>query len=196
MFYLDQLKNYIPQNEPETVDRRLMLKHALEAPEAILTRESELMHMTASSMIVNAERTKVLMAYHNIYRSWAWTGGHADGENDMLMVAVREAMEETGISCVKPISSEPFSIEILHVNPHIKRGKFVSAHLHFNMTYALECSEEETLSIKADENSNVSWLEIDRLSEFVSEKSMLPIYEKIISRILHDQTFTMSTSEK
>ena len=55
-------------------------------------------HMTASSWIVNEDYTKVLMIYHNIYNSWAWTGGHADGDEDLLHVAVKEAREETGLS--------------------------------------------------------------------------------------------------
>ena len=49
--------------------------------------------MTASSVIVHPARTKTLMAFHKIYQSWAWTGGHVDGETDLLHVAMREARE-------------------------------------------------------------------------------------------------------
>ena len=37
------------------------------------------------------------MVYHNIYDSWSWLGGHADGETDLLAVALREVKEETGL---------------------------------------------------------------------------------------------------
>ena len=121
------------------------------------SRENAVAHMTASAWVVNRERTKVLMVYHNIYNSWSWLGGHADGETDLLSVAVREVKEEAGISNVRPVSEEIFSLESLTVDGHMKKGKYVSSHLHFNLTYLLEADSEEAVSIKADENSGVAW---------------------------------------
>ena len=89
----------------------------------VLTRENRMCHFTASNWIVNKERTKVLMIYHNIYQSWAWTGGHADGENDLLNVAIRELKEETGVKNVKILDNDIFSLEIICVKGHIKREK-------------------------------------------------------------------------
>lgn len=54
-------------------------------------------HFSASVWTVNKERTKTLMVYHNIYNSWSWIGGHADGEEDLCAVAMRELTEETGL---------------------------------------------------------------------------------------------------
>lgn len=113
--------------------------------------------MTASAWIVNPGRTKVLMAYHNIYRSWAWLGGHADGERDLLQVALREAEEESGLKNVRPVSPEIYSVEVLTVDGHIKRGAYVSSHLHLNLTYLLEADEKDELFVKPDENSGVRW---------------------------------------
>ena len=73
--------------------------------------------MTASSWLLNATHDKVLMIYHNIYHSWAWTGGHADGDRDLLAVAKREAMEETGVTEIRAISEDIFSLEFLTVDP-------------------------------------------------------------------------------
>mgnify|MGYP002237558723 CR=1 FL=1 len=56
--------------------------------------------MTASAWVVNKDRSKVLMIYHNIYNSWSWLGGHADGETDLLAVAIREVREEAALPCV------------------------------------------------------------------------------------------------
>ena len=86
-----------------------------------------------------------------------WLGGHADGETDLLSVAIREVKEEAGISNVHPVSEEIFSMESLTVDGHVKKGKYVSSHLHFNITYLLEADPEEAVSIKADENSGVAW---------------------------------------
>ena len=97
------------------------------------------------------------MVYHNIYNSWSWMGGHADGETDLLSVAIREVKEEAGISNVRPVSEEIFSLESLTVDGHVKKGNYVSSHLHLNITYLLEADSEEQVSVKADENSGVMW---------------------------------------
>ena len=101
--------------------------------------------MTASSWLLNATHDKVLMIYHNIYHSWAWTGGHADGDRDLLAVAKREAMEETGVTEIRVISEDIFSLEILTVDGHEKRGVYVPSHLHLNVTYLLEADEALSL---------------------------------------------------
>lgn len=171
-------------NDQEKNDKEAMLAEISKNPEGILLRDSLSMHMTGSSIIINRDKTKTLMAYHNIYKSWAWTGGHADGESDLMRLAVREAKEETGIKTLTPVMEGPVSLEILHVLPHIKRGKYVGLHLHFNLTYAFIGDENEPLSIKEDENARVGWLPIDKLDQFVSEPFMIPIYRKILDRIL------------
>ena len=71
--------------------------------------------------MVDKDRSKVLMVYHNIYHSWSWLGGHADGETDLLAVAIREVKEEAGISDVRPVSEEIFSLESLTVDGHVKK---------------------------------------------------------------------------
>lgn len=156
-----------------------------------LCRENLLFHFTASSIIVNAARTHTLMAYHNLYQSWAWTGGHADGDPDLFAVALREANEETGIEGLKPLGSAPVSMEILHVVSHVKRGKCVPSHVHLNLTWALEADDALPIRSKPDENARVGWLEIARLPEYVSEPVMIPVYHKILSRIVGRSAFNV-----
>ncbi|MBR2941933.1 MAG: NUDIX hydrolase [Clostridia bacterium] len=150
--------------------------------DALLGRGCTAAHMTASSMIVNKARTKVLMAYHKIYRSWSWTGGHNDGETDFLAVAMREAREETGIKTLRMLGKGPASVEILPVWAHVKREKWVGSHLHLNVSYLFEADESEALRIAEEENSAVGWLEIASLEDAVSESYMLPIYRRLIGR--------------
>ena len=99
MELLGQLEQYRPFNEQEERDRDILLRCLREEGD-IFTRDNAMAHMTASAWVVNRERTKVLMAYHNIYHSWSWLGGHADGERNLLKVAVREVMEESGLKQV------------------------------------------------------------------------------------------------
>ena len=157
---LESLRSYRPWNEQEAADRDEILRQIEHSPD-IFTRENRNAHMTASSWIVDPSRTKVLMVYHNIYDSWSWTGGHADGETDLLAVALREAREETGIAHVRPLRSDIYSLEILTVDGHEKRGKYVSSHLHLNLTYLLEADDSDLLVRKEDENSAVAWFSLD-----------------------------------
>ena len=161
-----------------------MMIKLLEKESDIFTRENEVAHFTASSWLVNKEHTKVLMIYHNIYHSWSWTGGHADGDTDLLAVAMREAMEETGVKTITPVSKDLFSIEILTVDGHIKRGKYVPSHLHLNVTYLLEADEAEVLHIKQDENSGVAWFALEEALEKCSEPWMIEwIYKKLNEKL-------------
>ena len=157
---ISALQAYNPWNEQEKKDLQLILT-CLEGCADIFTRENALAHMTASAWVVNPVRDKVLMAYHNIYDSWSWLGGHADGDTDLLRVALREVTEESGIQAVRPLSASPFSVESLTVDGHIKRGQYVSSHLHLNVTYLLEADDAEALRICEDENKGVAWFSLE-----------------------------------
>lgn len=158
MTFEQQLMSYVPFNEQEAIDREVALR-CLRQPDIYL-RDNELVHITASAWIVNHDRTKVLMAYHNIMQSWAWLGGHADGETDLLQVALREAREESGVRNLHPVTESLYSVEMLTVDGHVKRGKYVNSHLHLNAAYLLEADETDELFVKVDENSGVRWIPI------------------------------------
>lgn len=176
----ESIRSYIPCNEQEEHDKNQILL-LMESMENLLSRENTTAHFTASAWVVSPDRSKVLMAYHNIYHSWAWLGGHADGDSDLLKVAMREVKEESSITHVRPLSEEIFSLETLTVDGHIKNGAYVSSHLHLNLTYLLEASTEDPLSIKEDENSGVKWFSPQKALEACSEPWMVEyIYKKLI----------------
>ena len=177
-----QIENYPPFNEQEEKDKALILGW-IRNNENAFSRENAVAHITASAWVVNKDRSKVLMVYHNIYNSWAWPGGHADGESDLLGVAMREVMEETGIKNLKPLSKDFYAIDVLPVKSHIKRGKFVSSHIHLNATYIFEADENEELLIKEDENSGVNWIDIDKMVSSSSEDHMKKVYAKLVDKL-------------
>lgn len=180
---IQSIQKYTSWNEQEEHDKSVML-HLLETQENIFVRDNQTAHFTASSWLINKEHTKVLMIYHNIYHSWSWTGGHADGETDLLEVAKREAMEETGVTSIQTVTEDIFSIEILTVDGHIKRGSYVPSHLHLNVTYLLEADEEEVLRIKPDENSGVKWFTFEEALKACSEAWMVEwIYKKLNDKL-------------
>ena len=178
----EQIEQFVPFNEQERIDKEMMLEY-INTFKDVLTRENKMCHFTASSWIVNKERTKVLMIYHNIYQSWAWTGGHSDGDDNLLHVALKEAEEETGLKHLKVLSDGIYSLEIVTVDCHIKRGKFVPSHLHLDCCYLLEADENEPPRIKEDENSGVKWIDIDKVTEVTNEPKMVPIYQKLNDKL-------------
>ena len=147
MDILTQIENYQPYNEQEERDRGLILD-CLRAFKDVFTRENALAHMTA----------------------WSWLGGHADGEENLLAVALKEVCEESGVKNVRPASEDIFSLEVLTVDGHMKRGKYVSSHLHLNVTYLLIADDTDNLTVKPDENSGVKWFTPEGAVEASSEK--------------------------
>lgn len=180
--FYEEIARFRPYNEQEQQDQKVLLRY-LETFDDIFERKNVFAHMTASPWIVNKDRTKVLMIYHNIFRSWGWCGGHCDGEQNCAAVALREGKEETGVRHLTLLSKEILAIDILPVPPHVKRGNFVSAHVHLNLSYLCEADEEETLRIKPDENSGVRWIRAEEIDRWVSEEDMKPVYHKLMEKL-------------
>ena len=76
-----------------------------------------------------------------------------------------------------------FSLDILPVFGHIKKGKYISSHLHISVAYLIEADENEPLIVKPDENSDVKWIPIDEIDVYSNESHMKKIYDKIIAKI-------------
>lgn len=187
------LRSCTPQNPQEKEDLQVMLQ-ACELHPDVLSRSCEDGHFTASAWICDREHKRVLLVYHRIFDSWAWTGGHADGDPDLLRVALREAEEETGLREFRVLNTDvlsggkgdekpPISLEILKVKAHRRRGLFVPAHLHYNLTWLLEADATTPLRIKEDENSGVAWFLLDEVCAHCSEPQMQPIYAKLNARL-------------
>ena len=174
---------YRPFDDKEAHDRDILLRYITADPGHILTRENCDAHVTASAWVVDRRREKVLMVFHNIYQSWSWTGGHADGESDLLSVALREVSEESGLKKLKAVHPDIFSLEVLPVAAHVKRGKSVKEHLHLNCTYLIEADENEPLTVKADENSAVAWFPVEEAIARCTEPEMRPIYRKLADKV-------------
>ena len=177
----EEILAFWPGCEQEETEKRLMLAY-LERFSDLLTRENEMAHFTASCWIVNPARDKVLLAYHNLYQSWAWLGGHADGDGDLRRVALREAQEESGLTQARILGEGIFSLEILGVDGHVRRGRYVGTHLHLNVTYLLEADDRLPIRAKPDENSAVRWMPVGEVLQAVSEPEMRVVYRKLMER--------------
>lgn len=182
MTYIELIKAYKPFNVQEEVDQKAMLDF-IDQTDDHLFRTNLVAHFTSSSIVLNKEYKKVLFAFHNIYQSWSWLGGHLDGDADLLKVALKETKEETGIKNVVPFSDDIFMIDVIYVKNHIKNGQHVGDHLHLNVTFLLVAEESDELFIKKDENQGVRWFDLNEVFDYISEERMIPVYRKAIEKI-------------
>lgn len=177
-----EIEEFKPFNEQEGADKEYFLKF-IDSFEDVLTRENVFGHFSASAWVVNKERTKILLVYHNIYNGYIFPGGHADGEEDLLSVTIREVEEETGVK-PKVISEKIFSIWTCPVKAHVKRGKFVSSHTHIDVDYLMEADEAVALKIKPDENQSVIWADINEVGKTIKLVDFfVPEFAKFVEKL-------------
>lgn len=176
------IENFTPTCPQEVADKTLMLNWAKQYGGNALTRENKVAHFTSSAFIFNEDKTKALMVYHNIYKAWSWTGGHMDGDANFLQVAEKEAKEETGIIKLTPLLHSIASLDVLTVVGHMKKGEYVSAHLHLSAAYAFVAPENQALQIAPDENAGVKWMPLKTITEWCTEPEILKVYQKIMKR--------------
>ncbi|WP_102378373.1 NUDIX hydrolase [Raoultibacter timonensis] len=178
----NDILGYQPFNEQEEADKRVILAQLASDPDCF--DRSSLAHMACSIWTIDHRKTRTLMVHHNIYDSWSWIGGHADGEHDLAAVALRELEEETGVANARLADCGIYSLEVLTVDGHVKRGEYVSSHLHLNVTYLAIASPDEPLRIKPDENSGVKWVELDNAIGLSTEPWIAErIYRKLIDKL-------------
>lgn len=178
--YIKQIEAYVPRCEQEKQDKKIVYHFAKTHPHNVLLRSNEVAHLTSSGFIMNKDLTRVLIIYHKIYQAWGWTGGHMDGDIDLLEVAIKEAKEETGITNVVPMSKHIMSLDILPVWGHEKRGHYVSAHLHLNVAYILIADENDPLIVNEVETGGVKWIEADDIGDHSDEADLVVVYNKLI----------------
>jgi 8-oxo-dGTP pyrophosphatase MutT (NUDIX family) len=130
-------------------------------------------HITGSSWIVNRDRTKTLLVHHAKLNKWVQPGGHADGEENILNVALREAEEETGLKKLTP-SSEIFDIDV-HTIP--ERRDFPE-HLHYDIRFLVEADDRDQTEV-SEESHDVCWINLNELEKFTTERSVLRMKDKL-----------------
>jgi len=179
-----QIESFIPFNEQEEVDKQIILSF-IDSFDDVLTRKNTYGHLTASAFVVNEDLTKALILHHNIFGGFIYPGGHADGEYDLYSVAVREVSEETGLDVVPLIDNNIFALQALPIKGHVKKGKYVSAHIHYDILYLLVAKniDMDKIRILESENSQVKWCNLEDTYNDETVDWIRPINEKIVQKV-------------
>jgi len=181
MTYIQKIQSYTPKIDRETQDKKVILECIRAFPHNILLRDNAIAHITSSGFILNKSLTKTLLIHHNIRNTWAWTGGHADGDTDLLAVSTREALEETGVH-VTPISNEIAALDVLTVQKHFKNNKYINSHLHLNVAYVFTADENASRVVQPNENSGVEWFPIEKITTDAFTEHDVYLYSKLIAQ--------------
>ncbi len=133
-------------------------------------------HITGSLLITNSEKTKVLLMLHKKFQKWLQFGGHSDWDSDTLATATREFREESGIEIEPEIIGGIFDVDIHDIPADLK---WRPTHQHYDILYLASIPEDTPFAMQIEEVDDIRWFSIDTLSEYVGEKRMLDMMEKI-----------------
>ena len=181
----ESIERYQPFDNEEEEIKKNILKY-MDKYSDVLTRNNDKCHFTSSGIVLNKERTKVLMVFHNIYNSWIVPGGHADGDSDLLLVALKEVEEETGQKTTV-LDKNIFQLSISPIEGHMKRGKYVEPHYHLDVLYLLEADDTIPLVYREDESQGVKWATIDEsLDEDITVPFMHSVQKRIVDKLIRE----------
>ena len=130
-------------------------------------------HLTGSAWIVSPDRTRTLLTHHHKLDKWLQLGGHADGNEDLLAVALREAREESGLTQLHAISPEIFDLDRHWIPPR----KADPGHFHYDLRFMIEADPDEVLVISS-ESKDLAWVEVASVTALNPEESMARMVRK------------------
>ena len=124
-------------------------------------------HLTASALVVNEDRSRVMLHHHAKLNRWLQFGGHCDGDANLPAVSLRESIEESG---VPDLSIDP---EIIDIDIHtIPQRKKVPEHLHLDIRFMVMASDHSQ-PMKSDESLEVCWYDVSELNKIVLDQSVM-----------------------
>lgn len=183
MDYRQVLHCYHPQTKAEEKLKNYMQAQVALYGDLWLERDCPHGHLTVGALVVNSDYTQVLFMHHKLRNTWSWTGGHMDGMQDPLQVAIKEAQEETGLTDLQVLTPLPLAIDCFQVPTHERRGVTVEAHIHSVFAYVFVADPQASLIINTMESNDVAWLSVEdiHLGNFSQEDIYL--YKNLLQRL-------------
>lgn len=133
-------------------------------------------HLTGSAWIVDASRTRTLLTHHRKLDKWLQLGGHADGDEDLLAVALREAREESGLTELRPVSIAIFDVDRHWIPPRQSEP----GHNHYDLRFMIQADPSEPLVVTS-ESKDLAWVAVDEVTTLNPEESMARMVRKTVA---------------
>ena len=171
---IEKLRKYRTDDEIEESDRINIIKF-VEKYEDCFERSQSLGHITGSCWLENYDGTKFLLTKHKKLKFWLQLGGHADGDNDIIRVSMKEAHEESGLESIGLVSAGIFDLGV-HLIPQYKN---VPAHYHYDIRFLLRASNSNEEIIMSDESTDLDWFtEIPKDNPDEANRDMIRMIRK------------------
>lgn len=164
---------YHPSTEVDGAFQQQMLTFLNDHPMDFYRRTLTVGHFTASAWIVNPSHDRFLLTHHRKLNRWLQLGGHIEEDANLAEAAMREALEESGLSDLKLVSPDIFDLDI-HSIPERKGDP---EHLHLDVRFLIEANDETPLRI-SNESNDLAWVDKDTIKHLHPETSMLRMLAK------------------
>ena len=169
----EKLEEYDPNNFEEVEAKERMLNF-LDANVDCFERSLQQGHFTGSCWLENYDGTKFLLTLHRKIKMWLQVGGHADGDNDLARVALKEAHEESGLEHIELISPKIFDLSV-HLVPEYKG---IHAHYHYDVLFIAKATDaNEDIKI-SDESDDLKWFSEPTAEVINADNEILRMFEK------------------
>ena len=152
---------------PEDAERAEQIERFVHAHTDCFERTCRPGHITASAWVVSADHRRVLLTHHRKLDRWLQVGGHADGDADVLAVAIRETQEESGLRDLTVVGDRPLDLDV-HAIP--ARGD-EPEHLHHDVRWLLVAAPDQALQL-SDESNALHWFDAAELDSILDEESL------------------------
>lgn len=175
---LNLLENYQKSKWFQECEKSLTKEfiHFINSNSRCFERSLKTGHLTASCWLWNYDQTACLFTHHKKLNKWLQLGGHADGDSDLLKVALKEAVEESGIAQIEVVDPQIFDLSIHQIPENAKE----SAHLHYDVRFILKVAQNLPFTI-SDESNDLKWIGVEEMTSAYLDPSILKMRNKIQS---------------
>jgi len=171
---LDLLSEYRPSSALDSHILERVLQFAVAHPIDCCDRSLREGHFTGSAWIIDETEHLILLMHHRKLDRWLQLGGHADGDTNLLCVAVREAREESGLEEITAVYNGPFDLDV-HAIP---ANQNEPVHYHYDVRFLFAADSRQVLH-KNEESKNLGWKSLHQIRQLEpQEQSILRLVEK------------------